>query len=108
VRIQIRLKIVPAIGGPQHPGRNPIGFILDDSSIAESGILAWARNVAVDVCSARATIKTFIDSRPAADMIESGLALSHVRRRRPDPGAIGFDWVAASRSGVPWLISWPR
>ena len=24
------------------------------------------------------------------------------------PGAIGFDWMTVSRSGVPWLISWPR
>jgi hypothetical protein len=23
-------------------------------------------------------------------------------------GAIGFDWVAISKGGVPWLISWPR
>jgi len=29
--------------------------------------------------------------------------------RRNEPlGAIGFDWIAASRGGVPWLISWPR
>jgi len=26
----------------------------------------------------------------------------------PSPGAIGFDWIAAGKGGVPWLISWPR
>ena len=39
-----------------------------------------------------------IDSHSPTDMITE----------LPEPGAIGFDWVAAGRGGVPWLISWPR
>jgi len=30
------------------------------------------------------------------------------RRIVPEPGAIGFDWVAAIQGGVSRLISWPR
>ena len=72
----MRLNIVPAMGDPEHPGRNQIQVILGDSSIAKSGILVCPRNVAVDACRARAAAETFIDSRLPTDMMESGLALS--------------------------------